>query len=118
MLGGGNWMMTDLSKATGLSFAEIQAARLSGKSMAQLLTEKGKDVKAYIAQEVAARKTSLDQLVSAGRITKDQADLALKNFQANIEANMNRTTTGPNGQRGGMMNGTGTQGRGMGRWSR
>jgi len=115
MLGGQN-LMTDVEKLTGLSFNDIRTARINGKSLAQLLTEKGKDVKAFVASAVATRKAELDALVASGKITKDQADLVMKNFQANIEQNLNSTTMGPKGAGGaaGGMQGRGA-GRGMGR---
>lgn len=125
MLGGQN-LMSEVEKATGLSWNDIRTARQGGKSLAQILTEKGKDIKAFVSSAVAARKQAVDGLVSSGKITKEQADLVMKNFQANIEQNLNNTQIGPNGNCGGALRGRGmmnvqgqagqaAQGRGMGR---
>jgi hypothetical protein len=96
MLGGQN-LLREVATFTGMSVADVQAARQAGKSFAQILTEKGKDVQVFVGQAVASRKAQLDELVTGKRITADQAALSLKNFQDNIEANLNATTTGPLG---------------------
>ena len=96
MLGGQN-LLREVATFTGMSVADVQTARQSGKSFAQVITEKGKNLQAFVNQATASRKAQLDQLVADKRITADQASLALKNFQDNITANLNATITGPRG---------------------
>ncbi len=63
-----------LASALGLTTAELAAAKEAGQKIPDLLEELGLDQETFQANIEAARDAALDQAVSDGIITQDQAD--------------------------------------------
>jgi hypothetical protein len=104
MGGGGDWTAFDAAaKALGLTPEELFSELHSGKTLSDVATDKGVDIKT-VTQAIddvrqAAMKKAVEQAVTDGRMTRDQADWTLKGIE--------------NGWMGGM-GGLGFGGRGMG----
>ena len=67
------------AKALGMTVEELQAAREAGKSMADILEEKGLTAAEVRTAQQAAYEEAIQQAVSDGVITQEQADLILSN---------------------------------------
>lgn len=76
---------------------DVVAARRAGKSFADIAKEKGVSGTELLDALVAQAKAQIDDLVSSGKITKDQADRALTAIRTNLEAALSRTEVGPQG---------------------
>jgi len=63
-----------LAKALGMTVEELQAAYSEGKSLSDLLSEKGLDAATVRENMQAAHKAALAQAVADGVITQEQAD--------------------------------------------
>lgn len=117
---GWGWGGTNLevvSKLLGLTTEQIGTLRQQGKSLVQIAATKNVTEDKLVNAILAARKELIQQRVTAGYLTQEQANLMLKNMEQNIRQSINRTTYGPPSGRpwgGGMM------GRGgmMGGWNR
>lgn len=81
----------------GISQEELVAARQSGKSLVQVAADYGKTEQELIDLIMKERTAQLDQLVSNGKLTRDQAGLHKTTMADRIKANINRTTVGPAG---------------------
>lgn len=116
-------MIGFIADLLGMKPEEVIAERQAQKSLVQIAGEKGISEQELLDKVLESRKTRIDQLVKDGRITQEQADLAVKNMTERLKVNLNRTTVGPAGGPGGCprWNGTapdGSQqgfGRGFGR---
>lgn len=100
----------------GMTAQQIQAERQAGKSLAQIAESKNVGVEKLVDTILAAKKTSLQQAVTDGKLTQAQADAMVQNMQAMVKAMVERTTTGPMMGHQGMMGGRGQgmmQGQGM-----
>ena len=101
MGGGGDWTVFDAAaKALGLTPEELFSELHSGKTLSDVATAKGVDIKT-VTQAMddvrqAAMKKAIEQAVTDGRMTRDQADWTLK------------------GMENGWMGGPGFGGKGMG----
>ena len=84
----------------GMSQAQIQAERLAGKSLAQIAAAKGVNEETLKATILAAKKADLDAAVAAGTLTQTQAGAIYAHMQTQVPAMINRTTVGPNTNRG------------------
>jgi len=98
----------------GLSAQELQAERLAGKSLAQIAASKGISEDALIAQLLEARKSSVNALLSAGKITQAQADYMLSHMAEHVKVMVERTTVG----RPAFAGQSPMAGAGRGRWNR
>ena len=79
----------------GMTDAEIRAERLAGKSLAQIADGKGKSKETLVSTILSAKKTILDQQVSAGRLTQAQADAMYTHMQQQVTVMVDRTDVGP-----------------------
>lgn len=97
-----------------LTVEELHAQRLAGSSLAQIAQNQGISEDSLIAQLLDARKSTVAQLLTDGKITQAQADYMLANMAEHIKTMVERTNVGPAPFRGqGPMAGT----RG-GRWNK
>lgn len=90
-------MISAVAQFLGISEPELLAARLSGKSVAQVATEKGVSEQQLVDYITGQRGAQIDQLVKDGAITQVQADLHKQFMAERVQENLNRATTGPNG---------------------
>ena len=86
MGGGGDWTVFDAAaKALGLTPTELFTELHSGKTLSDIAKDKGVDIKT-VTQAMddvrqAAMKKSIEQAVTDGRMTRDQADWTLKGIE-------------------------------------
>ena len=101
-----------VSDLLGLSAEEIQAQRLEGKSLVEIAAAVDVSENALVTAIMAAKTDTVQELVAAGTITQEQADLMIQKMEQQTTLAVNRTDTGPFGQGGqGMGHG------GMHRWA-
>jgi hypothetical protein len=74
----------------GTTAAELKTALGSGKSLAQIATEKGKTVDGLVAALTEGAKEKLDAAVAAKTITQAQADAYLAKLTASVKAQIER----------------------------
>jgi hypothetical protein len=89
-------MATNLSQLLGISQEDLQAARQSGKSMVQIAADQSISEQQLVDFVIGQRSDWLDQLVSDGRITQEQADQRTQQMTEQVKENLNRTEVGPN----------------------
>ena len=82
-------------KLLGMTQAEIQAARLAGKSLAELAQAKGVSKDALIQAILDEHKADLGKLVADGKMTQAQADAMVSRMQEQVKLMVERTGTGP-----------------------
>jgi hypothetical protein len=68
----------------GLSDTELRAQLASGKSLADVAKAQGKSVSGLVGAMVAAAEKSLDQAVSDGRLTSEQASAIKADLEEHI----------------------------------
>ena len=78
----------------GLTEAQLRTQLESGKSLAQVAQAQGKSVDGLVDALVNEAKKHVDQAVSAGRLTRAQADEMLKNLRDRITSGVNSTGLG------------------------
>ncbi len=94
---GWGWGGTNLdvvSKLLGLTTEQIRTLRQEGKSLVQIAATKGVNEDALVKALLAARNEVIQKKVAAGVLTKEQADLMLKQMEQRMHQAVNRTTTG------------------------
>jgi hypothetical protein len=79
------------AEQTGLLPREITEQMRSGSTLAQILTENGVDVNAFIEDVLAEADERLDQAVENGRITQERADEILENLREHLNERLNTT---------------------------
>ena len=84
--GGGDWTVFDAAaKALGLTPEELFSELHSGKTLSDVAKDKGVDIKtvtqAIADARQAAMKKAVEQAVTDGRMTRDQADWTLKGIE-------------------------------------
>jgi hypothetical protein len=87
-----------IAQALGITSDELYAAQVSGKTVAQLASEKGVDLETVVAAALGMHKQGLDAQVQAGRLTQVQADWMQTQMPANIRVHF----AGQHGRGGGM----------------
>lgn len=80
---------------TGLTPREIIQEIRSGKSLGQVLTEHGVDAAAFIDTAVNSLQERLNQAVSNGRLTQEQADQRVTEFRDRLTERINQAGTLP-----------------------
>jgi hypothetical protein len=100
--------------AVGLTVEQLQAERLSGKSLLQIAATKGITEDALISKLLDVRKSSVNELLTAGKITQAQADYMLSNMAEHVKLMVERTTVG----RPAFAGQSPMAGTGRGRWNR
>ncbi len=98
----------------GLTVEQLQAERLSGKSLAAIAADKGISEDTLIAQLLEAHKASVNQLLADGKISQAQADFMLGNMAERIKTMVERTNVG----RPDFAGQSPMAGAGRGRWNR
>jgi hypothetical protein len=101
----------DVAKILGLTVEQLQAERLSGKSLAQIA---GDNKDTLIAQLLEARTASVNDLLKAGKITQAQADYMSSNMAEHVKSMVERTNVG----RPAFAGQSPMAGTGRGRWNR
>jgi len=88
----------------GMTEEQLHAARLEGKSLADIAgTEKDDLIKAIVSDKAG----KLEQLVKDGKLTETQAGLMIENMTARVQTMVERTDVGPAAGQGGMRSGMG-----------
>lgn len=75
---------------TGLLPREIIAQLRDGSSLADILTENGVDVNAFVNDAANRLDTRLDRLVERGRMTQERADQLLAQFRSRLAERINQ----------------------------
>ncbi len=86
MWNGGSWESFDAAaEALGLTPEQLFAELRSGKSLSDIAEAKGIELdtvkEAMEAVQIAARKTAIEQAVTDGTLTREQADWLLKGIE-------------------------------------
>ncbi len=74
---------------TGLTADELRTALRDGSTVAELIEANGESVDAYVEAAVAEAQTKLDEAVTEGRISQEQADEMAANLEDNVTAMAN-----------------------------
>jgi len=75
-----------LAQALQMTLADLQAALKEGKTIAQLAAEKGLDPVSLVTTLTARLNQRLQQAVSDGKMTQDEADQKLKTLQSSLNS--------------------------------
>jgi hypothetical protein len=78
-----------VSGLLGITSDELKTELRSGKSLAEIATEKGVDTQKVIDAIVAEMTEKVNEKVAEGRITQDQADTMLANAVERVTAMVN-----------------------------
>ena len=97
-------MITAVAKALNMSEADLRAALVDGKSVADLAAEKKVDLQTVINAVMAEAKTRLDAAVSSGQITQERADQMLVNMAQMVPEHLNQPFAPGNGMMGSGLN--------------
>lgn len=90
-------MAANVAQFLGISLEELKADRQSGKSMVQIASEQGVSEQELVDYVIGQRSTQIDQMVTNGRITQEQAGQHEQLMAERVKENLNRTDVGPNG---------------------
>ncbi len=99
MFGRGNDLLSTAADALELSLTELLTELQDGKSIADVAGEKGVDTQVIIDAYTAQLKGELDEAVTEGRITQNQADYQLEQATERVTEQIQNTWSG--GFRGG-----------------
>lgn len=83
-----------LSNLLGLTTEQIQALRHEGESLVQIAATKGISQQQLVDVIMAERKAVIQQMVTAGTLTQEQANTMLQQIEQNIIRAVNRTAIG------------------------
>lgn len=85
--------VTTIAGALNMTEADLQSALQSGKTVADLATEKGVALQTIVDALIAEQKTMLQQAVTAGRLTQAQADARLAELQTQLPTQLSTAFT-------------------------
>jgi hypothetical protein len=88
---------TAVTGLLGLTADELRTLRAEGKSLVEIAAAKGVSEDALVAAVLKAHQDAVSAAVTAGRITKAQADLMLKDAEARIRLMVESKGVGPFG---------------------
>ena len=91
--------LTTIADALSMTEADLQSALQAGKTVADLATEKGVALQTIVDALLAEQKTLLQQAVTAGRLTQEQADARVAELATQLPTQLSTAFTP--GQRGG-----------------
>ncbi len=91
-----------VADALGVDLATLQTDLQSGKSIADIATEKNVVLSTIVDAVVAQRQTALTTAVTDGRLTQAQADAQIALLKANLNVMFTKTFTQGAGNRPGM----------------
>lgn len=106
ILGPGNNLVSIAADQLGMSLTDLLTELQDGKTIADVAAEKGVDTGAIVDAYLAELKTDLDEAVTEGRITQNQADYSLEQAEERAVDQLDNTWEGDfrgGGHRGGMM---------------
>lgn len=104
-----------VAKLTDQSVEDVTAERAKGTSFAAIAAAKGIEAPAVVSEALKIREQVLDQKVSEGRVTQEQADAALERMKTRITERVESTDASCDGAGGGRPADAGTgMGGGMG----
>lgn len=88
----GPWggLLSEVADATGLNLASVVEQVQAGTTLAEILTQNGVDVAAFISDHLAAAEAQLADAVSSGRMSQSLADAWLNLRRAQLEDRLNR----------------------------
>ena len=89
-----------VSELLGLTREEIHDLRLDGKSLVEIAAAQGVSEDELVTAIITARQEIIQQRVTDGKITQEQADRILGVMEQNIQTMINRTASGPPEGRG------------------
>jgi hypothetical protein len=92
----------------GLTADQIQDLRNEGQSLVQIAADRGVTEQQLVDAIMTERRTAIEDRVTAGTLTREQADLMLQQMEQNVVKAVNRTSTGKP-----EWSGTGGAGQGM-----
>lgn len=87
-----------VSTTLGMSREDLAQERQGGKSLLEIAGEKGISTDQVKAAILEKRQANLNQALQDQKITQEQYDQCIQAMEANIDKNLNRTETGPNGK--------------------
>lgn len=79
----------ELTSLLGVTADELKEALLSGKTLASIATEKGKDVQTVIDVIVKAETARLDEALASGKLTQEQRDEWVNKLQERVSKQVN-----------------------------
>lgn len=89
-LGGpANSLVAVVAEQLGMTQTDLIAELQAGKTMAEVITDRGGDIEAIIDAFVASRQERLETMVENGQITREQADALLAMMRANATERLN-----------------------------
>ncbi|MFC1981188.1 DUF2680 domain-containing protein [Chloroflexota bacterium] len=91
-----------VSELLGLPHGEIETLRHEGKSMVEIAAAQGVSEDTLVETILAAKKEAVQERVTAGTLTQEQADLMFQQMEQRTTEMVNRTTTGPYAGHGAM----------------
>ncbi len=89
-----------VTKFLGMTRKKIQEQRQTSKSLIQIAASKNVSEDTLVNTILANRKVVLQNIVTAGTLTQDQADQRLAFMRQQIKQNVEPTTVGPSANRG------------------
>lgn len=110
----GGSLAATVADVLGISRTDLSAARQAGKSLNDIAVEKGVGQEQLVNSVLAKRQQNLAQALQDQKITQEQYNQCVQQMKENIEKNLARTETGPNGKGKGAKMG---QGKGQGNGS-
>jgi polyhydroxyalkanoate synthesis regulator phasin len=84
----------------GISESQLKSDLQSGKTLAQVANDQGKSVDGLVSTLVDAEKKQIEQAVTAGKLTRSQADKLESTLQQQITDLVNGTRPAPGQQHG------------------
>jgi len=100
-----------VSDVLGMSRTDLAAERQAGKTLFDIAAEKGVGQDQLVESVLAKRQAGLQQALNDNKISEEQYNQCVQAMKENIEKNLSRVETGPNGAGKGKANG---QGKGQG----
>jgi hypothetical protein len=92
-IGPANSLVAVAAEKLGMTQADLVAQLHSGKTIAQIATDKNVALTTIVDAFIAPRKAHLETLVANGQLTQAQMDTMLATMQANVTARLNQPGT-------------------------
>lgn len=109
----GGSLAATVADVLGISRTDLGTARQAGKSLNDIAADKGVGQEQLVNSVLAKRQQNLAQALQDQKITQEQYNQCVQQMKENIEKNLARTATVPNGKGNGAKMGKG-QGQGNG----
>ena len=92
---GGHAELSSAASYLGMTQGNLRTALEGGKTLAQVAREREKSVDGLISAMTTAARKQIEQAVTAGRLTRAQADAMLEGLRRHITAKVNGTFQRP-----------------------